>query len=236
MAKQKSKLREYIKAILTALILALLIRAFVIQAFKIPSGSMIPTLNIGDHILVSKFIYGLKIPFTNERFFIIKQPKRGDIIVFSFPENGEGCKNLSKNIAKRFKNVLESKNLFYFFKDDCRDFIKRVIGVGGDKIEVKNKVVYVNDVALVEPYIIHRDKSIAYGAERYKSDTGPVVVPRGKFFVMGDNREQSYDSRFWGSVDMSEVKGKALVIYWSWDRKENGLKKVRWWRIGRLVH
>ncbi|MBI4653620.1 MAG: signal peptidase I [Nitrospirae bacterium] len=228
MAKGKSKLREYIEAILTALILALLIRAFVIQAFKIPSGSMIPTLQIGDHILVNKFIYGVKIPFTEKRFLVIQQPKRGDIMVFSFPKNNEECKGFSKNIIKRFENVIESKSIASFFKTDCRDFIKRVIGVGGDEIVIKNKTVYVNGVAMSEPYTVHLPEPCP--------NMGPYTVPYGKFFVMGDNRDQSFDSRFWGYVDMDEVKGKALIIYWSWDKNGDLLKKVRWSRIGSLVH
>lgn len=235
MAKQKSKLREYIEAIIIAIILALLIRAFVIQAFKIPSGSMIPALNVGDHILVNKFIYGIRLPFIDERFFIIRQPKRGDIIVFSFPGNGEECKSLSKNLAYRLKNSYENKDPSYLFKDYCRDFIKRVIGVGGDKIEIKDKIVYVNDTPLAEPYVAHTAGITAHRTNSPGNNLAPLIVPRGKFFVMGDNREASYDSRFWGFVDMGEIKGKALIIYWSWDKKQEWWKKVRWRRIGKFV-
>lgn len=237
MAKKKSKFREYIEAILIAVFLALLIRTFVIQAFKIPSGSMIPTLTIGDHILVSKFIYGLKIPFMGSRFFILRQPRRGDIVVFSFPGNKEkeGCRSLPENIANRIKNVWNNKNLIYLFKDDCRDFIKRVVGVGGDKLEIKNKTVYINDTPLVEPYAEHKDKRIEEATIEPRDNFGPVVIPRGKFFVMGDNRDQSYDSRFWGYVDMSEIKGKAFIIYWSWNNEGTALKKIRWKRIGKLL-
>ena len=151
MAKQKSKFREYTEAIIIAIILALLIRTFVVQAFKIPSGSMKQTLLVGDQILVTKFLYGMNIPFTDTRFFILRPPRRGDIIVFSFPQNKEKaeCRSFTQNVASRFGNVWSNKSLLYLFKDNCRDFIKRVIGVGGDKIEIKNKVVYVNNVALV---------------------------------------------------------------------------------------
>jgi signal peptidase I len=237
-AKKKSKLREYIEAIIIAVLLAVLIRTFVVQAFKIPSGSMIPTLTVGDHILVNKFIYGLKIPFMDNHFFIIRQPRRGDIIVFSFPENKEKeeCKSLPKNIASRVKNVWNNKNLMYLFKDDCRDFIKRVLGVGGDKLEIKNKTVYINDVALLEPYAERKDKRIGEATIESRDNFGPIIVPRGKFFVMGDNRDQSYDSRFWGYVDMSEIKGKAFIIYWSWDNESTVLRKIRWKRIGDLIH
>ncbi|MBI4687845.1 MAG: signal peptidase I [Nitrospirae bacterium] len=223
MAKGKSKFREYVEAIATALILALVIRAVVIQAFKIPSGSMIPTLSIGDHILVTKFTYGVKIPFTDERIFMTRQPRRGDIIVFSFPGNAPEC----KSISARLKLVWADKNPVSFFKADCRDFIKRVIGIGGDRIDINNKTVYVNGAPLTEPY--------AYFVDGNRPATGPFTVPRGKFFVMGDNRDQSFDSRFWGYVDMSEIKGKALIIYWSWDKDGEFIKKVRWGRLGSLV-
>lgn len=238
MAKQKSKFREYTEAIIIAIILALLIRTFIVQAFKIPSGSMKQTLLVGDQILVSKFLYGVKIPFTDIRFFILRQPRRGDIIVFSFPQNKEKeeCRSFTQNVASRFSNVWSNKSLLYLFKDDCRDFIKRVIGVGGDKIEIKNKVVYVNNVALVEPYAIYNSKSAGESAIEPRDNFGPVIIPRNKFLVLGDNRDNSHDGRFWGYVDMSEIKGRAFIIYWSWNSKNEWLNKVRWGRLGKLVH
>ncbi len=231
--QQKSKFREYFEAILIALVLALLIRGFVVQAFKIPSGSMIPTLSIGDHILVSKFVYGIKLPFTDSRFLILRQPRRGDIIVFSFPGNREKeeCKNISGNIAYRLENVLNNRNPLYLFKNDCRDFIKRVVGVGGDKIEIKDKQVFVNDIALDEPYKIHKARGIENGRDNF----GTVTVPHGKVFVMGDNRDYSYDSRFWGFVDMDDIKGSAFIIYWSWDKTAKLFNKLRWNRVGKLL-
>lgn len=238
MAAKKSKFREYVEAIVIAVLLALLIRTFVVQAFKIPSGSMISTLLVGDHILANKFLYGLKIPFTNSRFLILRQPRHGDIIVFSFPGNKEReeCRSFPENVAYRFKNAWSNENPLYLFKDDCRDFIKRVIGVGGDKIEIKNKTVYINGAALVEPYAQHKDKRIEEATIEPRDNFGPITVPRGKFFVMGDNRDQSYDSRFWGYVDMSEIKGKAFIIYWSWDSEGGLLRKIRLSRMGKLVH
>ncbi len=231
--KQKSKFREYAEAILIALILALLIRTFVVQAFKIPSGSMIPTLAIGDHILANKFIYGLKMPFSGDRFLIFRQPRRSDIVVFSFPENRkkEECTSIYKNLSYRLENAVGNRNPLYFFKDDCRDFIKRVIGVGGDKIEIKDKTVYVNNIPLSEPYIVNKDKRIEDLRDNFRS----ITVPRGKLFVMGDNRDFSYDSRFWGFVDMADIKGKAFIIYWSWDKNNNMFSKVRWKRIAKLL-
>ena len=155
---RKSKTREYTEAIIIAVILALLIRAFVVQAFKIPSGSMEDTLLVGDHILVSKFIYGIKIPFTESRVFIFNPPKRGDVVVFSFPGNKEipECTNVLKNFSSRIGNVFSSRNPVYIFKDECRDFIKRVVGVGGDRIEIKDKTVFVNDIPLTERVLRQR--------------------------------------------------------------------------------
>jgi signal peptidase I len=233
--KRKSKLREYIEAIVIAVFLALLIRAFVVQAFKIPSGSMIPTLLVGDHILVNKFTYGIQVPFTDSRVLIFNQPKRGDVVVFSFPRNKEQeeCTSISKNISTRVSNAWSSGNPFYLFKDDCKDFIKRVIAVGGDKIEVRDKRVYVNGIPLDEPYTIHNDLTVE-GPPR--DNFGPFTVPRGNFFAMGDNRDQSYDSRFWGVVSLDEVKGKAFIMYWSWDNEGKLLNQVRWNRLGKLIH
>ncbi len=238
MATKKSKFREYAEAIVIAVFLALLIRAFVVQAFKIPSGSMKPTLVVGDHILANKFIYGLMFPFTDSRFLIFRQPKRGDIIVFSFPQNKEKeeCTSTSRNITARFEKAWNNGNPFYLFKDDCRDFIKRIVGVGGDKIEIKDKTVYVNGVPLPEPYKIHKDLRIEDANVTPRDNLGAITVPRRKFFVMGDNRDRSYDSRFWGFVDMDEIKGKAFIIYWSWNSEDSWLKKVRWNRIGSLLH
>ena len=200
--KKKSGLRENIEAILVAIVLALFIRTFVIQAFKIPSGSMKQTLLIGDHILVNKFIYGVKIPFLQTTIIPITNPKRGDIVVFKFPE------------------------------DPSKDFIKRVIGVAGDVVEVRDKKVYVNNKLLNHDFGIHTDSYILPASVQPRDNFGPIVVPPHSLFVMGDNRDQSYDSRFWGFVDLKAVKGKALMIYWSWDKDNFG---VRWNRIGHLL-
>jgi signal peptidase I len=200
--KSKKKLFwEYLEAIVTALVLALIIRAYIVQAFKIPSGSMIPTLLVGDHILVNKFIYGTKIPFTDKRILIFRKPEKGDIIVFKYPE------------------------------DPRKDFIKRVIATGGDTVEERNKVVYVNGVRLSETYAHHYDNGLRLGGSDPRDNFGPITVPKNKIFVMGDNRDQSYDSRYWGFVDLKEVLGKALIIYWSWDPDD----WARFNRIGRLV-
>jgi signal peptidase I len=241
MAKEtvnKSKTREYAEAILIAVLLALLIRAFVVQAFKIPSGSMLQTLVIGDHILVNKFIFGIKAPFSDGRFLIFSPPKRGDVIVFSFPGNRdkEECTSITTSISTRLGNTWNHKNPYYLFKSDCRDFIKRIVAVGGDTVEIKDKKVYVNGRALSEPYKIHNDRLILTADASKRDNFGPVTVPRNKFFTMGDNRDNSHDGRFWGFVDMDDIKGEAFIIYWSWDSFESLLKKVRWGRIGKAIN
>lgn len=209
--RAKSVLREYTEAIVIAILLALVIRAFVVQAFKIPSGSMKPTLLIGDHILVNKFIYGIKVPFTNYELIHISNPKRGDIVVFEYPV------------------------------DPSKDFIKRVIGLPGDKVRVENKVVYVNDQALSEPFAVQSDDKILPAGVSPRDNMGPVLVPPHSLFVMGDNRDESYDSRFWKFVNMDALKGKAFVIYWSWNSEGRltlnpNESYVRWNRIGKWLH
>ncbi len=199
--EKRGVIREYAEAIITALLIALVIRAFVVQAFKIPSGSMIPTLLVGDHLLVNKFIYGVKLPFTDIRILAFKNPERGEIVVFKYP------------------------------RDHSRDFIKRVIAKEGDIVEIKDKVVYVNSVPLKEPYIQHLDSKIRHKLDS-RDNIEPTTIPKGMLFVMGDNRDQSFDSRYWGFVDLKLIKGEALIIYWSWDKYT---KLPRFRRIGRLI-
>jgi signal peptidase I len=219
--KQKSTVREYTEALLVALLLALAIRTFVVQAFKIPSGSMLPTLQIGDHILVNKFIYGprLEIPLTQislGRLPGLRKPRPGDVVVFIWP------------------------------KDRTKDFIKRVIAVEGQTIEVKNRQVYIDgrpwddkhaNFTAMPPGLPREGvrTTVPCGSlpQGSGADCAPYVVPEGFVFVMGDNRDQSYDSRFWGPVPLADIKGEALVIYWSWDGPD---RWVRWERIGRLVY
>ncbi len=225
--KKKSFYKEWIEPFLIAAIVALFIRQFVVEAFKIPSGSMIPTLRIGDHLLVNKFVYGPRLPFTDTRIFSWKEPQRGDIIVFKYPEN-------------------ESKN-----------FIKRVVGLPGDKIEIKNGILFINDQAvLTMDKGVYRDRDepalspyypkpellqeqlgavkhqILYLHDQSGYNYGPILVPKDSVFVMGDNRDNSQDSRVWGFVRMNKILGKALIIYWSWDGDG---RWVRWERIGTLI-
>jgi signal peptidase I len=210
-SRSKSVVRDYAEAIIIALLLALVIRAFVIQAFKIPSGSMKPTLLVGDHILVNKFIYGIRLPYWNKEILPISQPKRQDILVFRYPV------------------------------DPSKDFIKRVIGLPGDTVRIQDKQVFVNDQLLSEPYAVHSDSRILPTSVSPRDNMAPILVPPHSLFVMGDNRDESYDSRFWKFVDYSDLLGKAFIIYWSWNRDgELSLSPkdgyVRWNRIGRLLH
>ncbi|HEX7416004.1 MAG TPA: signal peptidase I, partial [Smithellaceae bacterium] len=156
--KTKSKVQEYIEAIIIAILIALVIRTFVIQAFKIPSRSMVPTLLVGDQILVNKFIYGVKIPYLRKTIIPITAPQRGDIVVFIYPN------------------------------DRSKDFIKRVIGVAGDKIEIKNKKIFINGKEYSDSYGVYSDNLIYPAAIQPRDNFGPVIVPQGSLFVMGDNR------------------------------------------------
>jgi signal peptidase I len=199
---KKGALRENIEAILVAIVIALFIRTFVVQAFKIPSGSMKQTLQIGDHILVNKFIYGIKLPYLRKNIIPLKKPQRGDIIVFKYPV------------------------------DPDKDFIKRVIGIPGDEIEIRDKKLFVNQKRVNHEYGVYTDSRILSAKVRPRDNFGPITVPDHSLFVMGDNRDESFDSRFWGFVDYKALNGKAFIIYWSWDKENFG---VRWSRLGRIL-
>jgi len=208
--ESKSIIKEYVEAIVVAVLLALCIRTFIVQAFKIPSGSMLPTLQIGDHLLVNKFIYGLRMPFTGQLLIPWKSPVRGDVVVFRFP------------------------------KDRDIDYIKRVVAVAGDKVEVVNKHLIINDAEVVDLQAHFATKDVLGSAVSPRDNFGPVTVPAGKIFVMGDNRDNSYDSRFWGFVDYSDILGKAFILYWSWDIETSLLSldrllSIRWSRIGDVI-
>ncbi|MFH0725472.1 MAG: signal peptidase I [Pseudomonadota bacterium] len=194
--------RENIEAVLVAVVLALFIRTFVVQAFKIPSGSMLETIQLGDHILVNKFIYGIKIPFIQKTIVPIQDPRHDDIIVFTPPHEPD------------------------------KDYIKRVIGVAGDVIEIRNKHLYRNNELVTANYEIHTDSHLLPRGGSPRDNFGPITVPENSLFMMGDNRDSSLDSRYWGAVRLDKVKGKAMIIYWSWDTQNFG---VRWSRIGHLL-
>jgi len=194
--KKKSTFREYAEAAAIAVLLALFIRTFVVQAFKIPSGSMEPTLLVGDHILVNKFIYGIKIPFVRTTLIPISEPDRGDVIVFIYPV------------------------------DKSKDFIKRVIGLPGDTIRIQGTKIFINGKVYEDPHGFYTPLSRSDNLDRSQG-FGPVPVPQGSYFVMGDNRDQSYDSRFWGFVPEEAIKGKAFIIYWSWPHWKRFLHVIR---------
>lgn len=225
--RKKSKLRGWVEDIIFVVVVVMFIRAFIVQAYRIPSGSMEPSLLIGDHLFAWKFAYGVRIPFSGKHFLKFQAPRRGNIVIFRFPW-------------------------------ERKDFVKRCIGVGGDTVEIKSKRVYVNGELLDEPYAVHSDRrthrGLSLNSRDYQSawennelkragygvrdNFGPVVIPEGKFFLMGDNRDMSFDCRFWGPLDYKYVLGKVLFIYFSWDRGPPLYKiwqKVRWKRIGRLV-
>jgi signal peptidase I len=216
----KSIIREYAEAIIVAVLLAFAIRVFVVQAFKIPSGSMIPTLLIGDHILVSKLAYGLQIPsdckvhmsfppitcYSSRTIIDFGKPQRGDVIVFRYPE------------------------------DEEKDFIKRVIGTPGDTIEIRDKIVLINGQAFEDHAFTQRvDPGLIDRAVNPRDNFGPITVPDDAYFMMGDNRDQSLDSRFWGYVRLEKIKGKAFRIYWSWSGHGTWQEWVRWERLGKAI-
>jgi signal peptidase I len=234
--RKKPRWQEYGESIFIALALALIIRAFLVQAFSIPSGSMEPTLLVGDYLLVNKLAYGIRNPFTNSVLIPLGTPQRGDVVVFLYPQ------------------------------DTSKDYIKRVIGVPGDRVEIRNKKLYLNGRLTEIPppskdpnasHAVYRDPEIT---PTERDNFGPVVVPKDSYFVMGDNRDRSYDSRFWGFVPMRDLKGRAFIIYFSWEGAGQpqetmlpslfqGLQgliftshwdtkafRVRWQRLGKLIH
>lgn len=220
LSRRKPLWREYAEAIVVAMLLAFAIRVFIVQAFKIPSGSMIPTLLIGDHILVSKLSYGIQWPgdcrfkmtlppmtcYTTTNLVAFGPPQRADVIVFRYPE------------------------------DEEKDFIKRIVGLPGDVVQIHNKVVYVNGAVVTDQAYTQRvDPGMIDGAINPRDNYGPVTVPEHSYFVMGDNRDQSLDSRFWGYVREEKIRGRALRIYWSWSGQGSWQEWVRWERIGKAI-
>jgi signal peptidase I len=203
--KQKTAVRDWVEALVVAFVIAMIIRAFILQAYRIPSSSMEDTLLKGDHILATKYNYGMTVPFTTRKIWGADRiPQRGDIVIFTFPGN------------------------------HAMDFVKRVIGLPGDTVEVKEKNVYING----KPFKISSEKHtdpfiLTQGQGAVRDNFGPVKVEQGTCFVMGDNRDQSYDSRFWGFVPIQNIKGKAFIIYFSWDSARHW---IRFGRIGHIVH
>ena len=228
---KKSRLRQNIEALAFAIILALIIRTFVFQPFKIPSGSMIPTLLVGDHLLVNKFVYGTKIPFTDIEIFPLEKIKHGDVIVFTYPNNEND----------------PSKNGLYY--------IKRVIGLPGDDVDLDGRNLVINGEKIPLEYIgtysdernseqfdeytedlLGKEHTVIFRKGKEATNRGSYIpvtkVPEGYVFVMGDNRDNSQDSRFWGFVPIENIAGKAFLVHWSWDFGNPDItNKVRWNRI-----
>ncbi len=206
MVRAKSKTREYIESLLIAVIIALFVRSIFIQAYKIPSGSMEPTLLIGDHLLVNRLSYVVKIPYFDNVIYTLGKPKRGDVIVFRYP------------------------------KDISVDFIKRVIAIEGDIVEVKDKVIYINGIKMTDPWGHYQNTPPEPRDRTPKDNFGPYTVPKDAVFAMGDNRDNSADSRFWGPVRKEHLVGKALILYFSLNGDtKDPFEWVRWSRIGQLI-
>ncbi len=229
---KKSTLREYFEAIVIAVILAMFVRTFIVQAFKIPTGSMENNLLIGDHLLVNKFVFGPTESGIERRLLPVRDVRRDDVVVFKFPEEPD------------------------------RDFIKRVIGLPGDTLELRNKKVYVNGKPLNEPYVHFLEPPASPSSVHevtsfdVRENYGPVTVPANQYFVMGDNRDNSQDSRYWGFLPRDYIKGRAMMVYWSYqaDREDyqdtdlaGGIKgwlstfahfftRTRWGRLFHQIH
>jgi signal peptidase I len=203
---RKSTFREYFESLVVAVILALFVRTFGFQAFKIPTGSMEPNLLVGDHLLVNKFIFGPSLNRAERAVLPMRPVERGEVLVFKFPEEPD------------------------------RDFIKRVIGLPGETLELRNQTIYINGAPLVEPYAHYQLPPTPGGANGEDGDVrrkyGPVTIPEGHYFMMGDNRDDSQDSRYWGFMPATYIKGRALFIYWSFGAP-NG---TRWTRMFHQIH
>jgi signal peptidase I len=194
-APGKSAVKDYAEILIISVLLALFIRSFVVQAFQIPSGSMEDTLLVGDFLLANKFLYGAQVPFTSLRLPAIRDPRRGDIIVFRAPHQD-------------------------------KDFIKRCVAVGGDTVELRDNKLLVNGEGVEEAYVVLKGRTPAV------ANFGPLTVPQGYLFMLGDNRNNSQDSRFWGPLDEKLIKGKAMVLYLSWDKDRS---RPRFSRIGDII-
>ena len=200
---EKPRWRQNLESIGLALLIALAVRSSVVQAFWVPSGSMLPTIQIGDHIFVNKLAYSIHLPLIGTELMKVGDLHRSDVVVFISPI------------------------------DPSTDLIKRVIAVPGDTIEIRNKQLYVNGEKVPDPHAYFSDSAIS--ASGHRDNMPPTQVPEGKFFVMGDNRDRSYDSRFWGFANISDIKGKATFVYWSRDVSQGWLTMPRFERFGQFI-
>jgi signal peptidase I len=238
----KSALREYAESIGMAVLFAFVLRGFVVEAFKIPTGSMIPTLLVGDHLFVNKFIYGLRVPFTQRFVTRFSEPSRGEVVVFTFPRE-EARDHISRQPISR-RECIDRSSL-----EEEKDFIKRIVALAGDKVELRNNHLIINDQPVkrtfirkettgnyLYPHVIKEAEELSghtYTIQYSGNDPnfGPITVKPGHVFAMGDNRDNSSDSRCWGQVPVDHIKGRAMIIWWS-----IGPDAMRWDRIGRIIH
>jgi len=227
---------EQISTLVMAVLIALGIRAFVIEPYRIPSGSMFPTLLIGDHLFVNKFVYGIKLPFTRIRLPGLREPERGDVVVFSVAKRG----------PQTYPADLQPEL-------PTEEFVKRIIGIPGDRLEFRDGKVWLNGepmdphplgetfeddvgrtLSMAEVHLGDHSFTILDDPQVALPEPAMLTVPPGRYFMMGDNRDHSKDSRFWGTVDLADLKGPAMILYWSWDF--NGgwaelLNPITWWRL-----
>jgi len=234
--RRSGGLWEQISTLAVAVLIALAIRAFVVEPYRIPSGSMFPTLLIGDHLFVNKFVYGIKIPFTRLRLPGLREPERGDVVVFTVAKRGP-----QTFPADRHPEL------------PTEEFVKRIVGIPGDRLEFRDGKLWVNGAPvearpLAEPFedelgrrlhvaevsVDGRSFRVLDDPEISLREPEPVTVPPGRYFMLGDNRDHSKDSRFWGTVDLADLKGPALVLYWSWDFNGSWaslLNPLTWWEL-----
>lgn len=199
----KSALRAYLESLAIALVAAVAIRGFALQGFKIPSSSMLPTLQTGDHLLINKLRYGIRVPLLDAWLVRYAEPQFDDVVVFEFP-------------LKR-----------------SEDYVKRVIAGPGEVVEIRDKRVFVNGEPRDTEHAYFADGKDGLADDGLRDNYGPVTVPPAHLFVLGDNRDRSYDSRFWGFLPVEEVEGEAIIVYWSWDNQD---RWVRWERLGGWIH
>lgn len=233
-----ARIWEQLSTLLLAIAIALTIRIFVIEPFRIPSESMLPTLLIGDHLFVNKFAYGAKVPFTDIRLPGLREPARGDVVVF----------RVARESSRGIPRIHPADKRPDLPRDD---FVKRIVGLPGDRLEVRNNRVYVNDrlvelsksdgvfedgsghgLALHREHLEGCDHAVLDDPAIPGQRKSPVVVPPGRYFMMGDNRDHSNDSRIWGTVRFEEMQGPAFILYWSWDVNGNFLQflnPINWW-------
>jgi signal peptidase I len=240
--KEKSVVREYAESIGLAVVFALVLRGFVIEAFKIPTGSMIPTLVVGDHLFVNKFIYGIRVPFTETYLTRFEEPEKGEVVVFEFPR-AEARAYLAKQPASR-RECIDTGSLH-----EEKDFIKRIIGVEGDTVELRDNQLIINGDPLERTFVSkestgnflypHQISEMEelnghkYTVQYSGADEnfGPVTIEEDHIFAMGDNRDNSSDGRCWGQVPVENIKGRAMIIWWS-----IGPESYRWERMGKVIH